>query len=162
MKKHIIASLGLAVAAVVIGGCAQQAAQQSNPQAAAQPVSAPAAASPMANSQINAKRVPASSGAKSKAVSVNELAAKPSQHLGEVSLVGAVGIVTPGQGFVVIDISEYRECGGLRCITEPGTKKIPIRWTGAAPKLEQFVRVQGTLTKTAQGLTLTASQVGKA
>jgi len=73
-------------------------------------------------------------------VSVNDLAGKPGEHLGQVLLIGVVAAVSQGQGFVLVDEREYANCG-LTCFAEPGTKKIPVRWSGDAPRLEQTVRV---------------------
>jgi hypothetical protein len=92
-------------------------------------------------------------------LTVNDLAAKPAEHLGEVRLVGVVAAVSQGSGFVLVDKREYADCG-ISCISEPGTKKIPVRWSGAAPKLEQTVRVDGTLQQTDKGLSLVAKDIG--
>jgi hypothetical protein len=92
-------------------------------------------------------------------LTVNDLAAKPTEHLGEVRLVGVVAAVSQGSGFVLVDKREYADCG-ISCISEPGTKKIPVRWSGDAPKLEQTVRVDGTLQQTDKGLSLMAKDVG--
>jgi hypothetical protein len=67
------------------------------------------------------------------AVSVNDLAGKPGEYLGKVQLIGVVAAVSQGQGFVLVDKREYADCG-LTCLAEPGTKKIPVRWRGDAPK----------------------------
>lgn len=89
-------------------------------------------------------------------VTVNALAANPSPHLGKpVALVGVVGVITPGQGFVMVDHREYKACG-LSCLREKETKKIPVRWNGAAPNVEDSVRVNGVLSKSAEGLAFTA------
>jgi hypothetical protein len=93
-----------------------------------------------------------------KTVTVNDLAAKPATYMGRVAIVGVVGTVEAGKGFVLIDNKEYSECG-LSCLTEAGTKKIPVRWTGAAPKVESPVRVDGALAKTDKGLAFTATAV---
>jgi hypothetical protein len=92
-------------------------------------------------------------------LTVNDLAAKPAEHLGEVRLVGVVAAVSQGSGFVLVDKREYADCG-ISCISEPGTKKIPVRWSGDAPKLEQTVRVDGTLQQTDKGLSLVAKDIG--
>jgi hypothetical protein len=92
-------------------------------------------------------------------LTVNDLAAKPAEHLGEVRLVGVVAVVSEGSGFVLVDKREYADCG-ISCISEPGTKKIPVRWSGDAPKLEQTVRVDGTLQQTDKGLSLVAKDIG--
>jgi hypothetical protein len=88
-------------------------------------------------------------------LSVNDLAAKATQHLGDVRLVGVVAAVSQGSGFTLVDKREYADCG-ISCIAEPGTKKIPVRWSGDAPRLEQTVRVDGTLQQTDKGLSLVA------
>ena len=93
------------------------------------------------------------------AVTVNDLAGKPGEHLGQVELIGVVAAVSQGQGFVLVDRREYADCG-LSCLAEPGTKKIPVRWSGDAPKLEQTVRVAGILSKTEKGLNFVAQQIG--
>jgi hypothetical protein len=91
-------------------------------------------------------------------LNVNDLAAKPAEHLGQVRLVGVVAGVSQGNGFVLVDTREYADCG-ISCISEPATKKIPVRWNGDAPKLEQTVRVEGTLHQTDKGLSLVAREV---
>ena len=93
------------------------------------------------------------------AVSVNDLAGKPGEHLGQVRLIGVVAAVSQGQGFVLVDKREYADCG-LTCLAEPGTKKIPVRWSGDAPKLEQTVRVAGVLSQSEQGLSFVAQEIG--
>jgi hypothetical protein len=93
------------------------------------------------------------------AVTVNDLAGKPGEHLGQVQLIGVVAAVSQGQGFVLVDKREYADCG-LTCFAEPITKKIPVRWNGDAPKLEQTVRVAGILSQSAQGLSFVAQQIG--
>jgi hypothetical protein len=92
-------------------------------------------------------------------LSVNDLAGKPDEHLGQVQLTGVVAAISEGQGFVLVDKREYAECG-LACVAEPGTKKIPIRWSGDAPKLEQTVRVAGILRRSEQGLSFVAQEIG--
>ena len=92
-------------------------------------------------------------------VTVNDLAGKPGEHLGQVRLIGVVAAVSQGQGFVLVDMREYADCG-LSCLTEQGTKKIPVRWSGDAPKLEQTVRVAGILSQSEQGLSLVAQEIG--
>ena len=68
-----------------------------------------------------------------KPLSVDELAANPAAHSGRVSVVGVVGTVNPGKGFVLVDVREFKNCG-LSCLTESGTNKIPFVWTGATPR----------------------------
>jgi hypothetical protein len=92
-------------------------------------------------------------------VTVNDLAGKPGEHLGPVRLIGVVAVVSQGQGFVLVDKREYADCG-LSCLTEQGTKKIPVQWSGDAPKLEQTVRVAGILSQRENGLSLVAQEIG--
>lgn len=94
------------------------------------------------------------------AVSVNDLAAKPGEHLGPVQVVGVVAAVSAGKGFVLVDAREYAACG-LSCLAEAGTAKIPVRWGGAAPKPEQPLRVAGTLSRTDQGLKFVAQELSR-
>ncbi len=93
-----------------------------------------------------------------KPLSVDELAANPAAHSGRVSVVGVVGTVNPGKGFVLVDVREFKNCG-LSCLTEPGTNKIPFLWTGAAPQVKQTVQVDGILEKTAKGFSIKAEKV---
>jgi hypothetical protein len=92
-------------------------------------------------------------------VTVNDLAGKPGEHLGQVRLIGVVAVVSQGQGFVLVDNREYADCG-LSCLTEQGTKKIPVLWSGDAPKLEQIIRVAGILSQSENGLSLVAQEIG--
>lgn len=91
---------------------------------------------------------------------VRAVASNPSAHLGHVVLTGYVGIATPSKGFVLVDNTEYRN-EGLACLTVPEPTKLPVIWQGAAPKVKEAVRVDGTLAKTAKGYTFTASRVSK-
>ena len=94
-----------------------------------------------------------------KIVAVSELAAKPSAHLGRVAVAGVVATATPGKGFLLLDSVEYKKCA-LTCLNEPGNK-IPVRWSGAAPKVEQTMRVDGVLAKTVKGFVFTAHKVAR-
>ncbi len=95
-----------------------------------------------------------------KPLSVDELAANPAAHSGHVSVVGVVGTVNPGKGFVLVDSREFKNCG-LSCLTEPGTNKIPFVWAGATPQVKQTVQVDGILEKTAKGFSIKAEKVTK-
>ncbi len=95
-----------------------------------------------------------------KPLSIDELAANPAAHSGRVSVVGVVGTVNPGKGFVLVDSREFKNCG-LSCLTEPGTNKIPFVWTGATPQVKQTVQVDGILEKTAKGFSIKAEKVAK-
>ena len=92
------------------------------------------------------------------AVTVNDLAGKPGEHLGQMQLIGVVAAVSQGQGFVLVDKREYADCG-LTCLAEPGTKKIPVRWSGNAPQLEQTVRVAGILSQKEHSLSFVAQEI---
>jgi hypothetical protein len=94
------------------------------------------------------------------AVTVNDLATKPGEHLGPVQLVGVVAAISEGKGFVLVDPREYAACG-LSCLAEAGTAKIPVRWGGDAPKLEQTLRVAGTLSRTDKGLSFAAQELSR-
>ncbi len=95
-----------------------------------------------------------------KPITVDELAANPAVHSGRVSVVGVVGTVNPGKGFVLVDSREFKNCG-LSCLTEPGTNKIPFLWTGATPQVKQTVQVDCILEKTAKGFSIKAEKVTK-
>ncbi len=93
-----------------------------------------------------------------KPLSVDELATNPAAHSGRVSVVGVVGTVNPGKGFVLVDPREFKNCG-LSCLTDPGTNKVPFIWTGATPQVKQTVQVDGVLEKTAKGFSIKAEKV---
>lgn len=93
-----------------------------------------------------------------KPLTVDELASNPAVHLGRVSVIGVVGTVNPGKGFVLVDRKEFNACG-LSCLTEPGTNKLAFIWTGISPQVKQTVRVDGMLEKTAKGFSLKAEKV---
>ena len=142
MKQQTIVSLGLAIVVVAIGGCGQTR-QQSEELTSLQPGVAPVLMTPAvaATSQ-----------------EVRNVAANPSAHLGRLTLSGVVGIVTPHKGFILMDTLEYQR-EGLACVTNAEKTKIPVVWSGAAPKVKQAVHVDGTLAKTAKGYSFTATQV---
>jgi hypothetical protein len=100
---------------------------------------------------------PASSGV----TTVNDLAADPSAYLGQIAVVGVVAAVKAGQGFTIVDKREYAACG-LSCFNEPDTRKVPVRWDGAPPKLQQTVRITGVLEKSDRGLVFSAKNVAEA
>lgn len=100
---------------------------------------------------------PASSGA----TTVNDLAADPSAYLGQVSVIGVVAAVKAGQGFTIVDKREYAACG-LSCLNEPDTRKIPVRWDGDPPKLQQTVRITGVLEQSDRGLVFFAKNLAEA
>ena len=96
--------------------------------------------------------------ANTKSGSVNDIAAKPQEHLGPVAITGVVAAVTPGKGFILVDKREYDACG-ISCLYEKGTNKVPVQWIGSAPKVESHVRVLGTLSKTDKGLSFAAEKI---
>lgn len=91
---------------------------------------------------------------------VRDVAAKPSAYQGKLSLTGVVGIVTPEKGFVLVDLKEYEE-EGFGCLATDEPTKISVRWTGAAPKVKDKVRVEGQLAKEKKGYAFTAEKVEK-
>jgi hypothetical protein len=95
------------------------------------------------------------------ATAVNDLAANPSAYLGQVAVIGVVAAVKVGQGFTIVDKREYADCG-LSCLNEPDTRKIPVRWNGDPPKLQQTVRIIGVLEKSDRGLVFSAKTVAEA
>ena len=95
------------------------------------------------------------------ATTVNDLAANPSAYLGQVAVIGVVAAVKAGQGFTIVDKREYADCG-LSCLSKPDTRKIPVRWNGDPPKLQQTVRIIGVLEKSDRGLVFSAKNVAEA
>jgi hypothetical protein len=89
---------------------------------------------------------------------VNELGGESDEHLGPVQLIGVIAAVIQGRGFVLVDKCEYANCG-LTCLTEPCTKKIPVRWSGQAPLLERTVCVAGVLSRTEKGLSFVGREI---
>lgn len=89
---------------------------------------------------------------------VSDVAAHPAAHLGHLVLSGVAGIVTPHKGFVLLDMGEYQR-EGLSALSEREKNRIPVAWSGQAPKVKETVRVDGTLAKTAKGYVFTASRV---
>jgi hypothetical protein len=96
-----------------------------------------------------------------RATTVNDLASNPSAYLGQVAVVGVVAAVKAGQGFTIVDKGEYAACG-LSCFSEPDTRKIPVRWDGTPPKLQQTVSITGILEKSDRGLVFSAKNVVEA
>ncbi len=91
---------------------------------------------------------------------VRAVAAHPAQYLGRLVLTGVVGIVTPGKGFIMVDMREYRR-EGFACLAKDEPTKIPVQWKGAAPKIKQIVRVDGTLVKGKKGYAFIAKRITK-
>ena len=104
---------------------------------------------------------PADSLSSARATKVDELASDPVAYLGQVAVVGVVAAVKTGQGFTIVDKREYAACG-LSCFNEPDTRKIPVRWDGDPPKLQQTVRITGVLEKSDRGLVFSAKNVTEA
>jgi hypothetical protein len=95
------------------------------------------------------------------ATTVNDLAANPSAYLGKVAVIGVVAAVKAGQGFIIVDKREYADCG-LSCLNEPDTRKIPVRWDGDPPNVQQTVRITGVLEKSDHGLIFSGKNVAEA
>jgi hypothetical protein len=105
--------------------------------------------------------IDSTSPAFSGATTVNDLASDPSAYLGQLAVIGVVAAVKGGQGFTIVDKREYAACG-LSCFNEPDTRKIPVRWDGVPPKLQQTVRITGVLEKSDHGLVFSAKNVEEA
>ena len=101
------------------------------------------------------------SPASRRVITVDDLASDPSAYLGQVAVVGVVAAVKAGRGFTIVDKRKYADCG-LSCVNEPETRKIPVRWNGTSPKLEQTVRITGVLEKSNRGLIFSAKNVVEA
>ena len=141
LQKTMLVAVGLALFPLLINACGKQAvAENSDTKIKSSPaiVTSEAAAAPLA---------------------VNDIADNPKAHLGHLVLAGVVGTVESKKGFVVVDKREYDKCG-LSCLNE-GAAKVPVRWTGAAPKVTDTVRVEGTLAKSEKGLIFTAEKIVK-
>lgn len=91
---------------------------------------------------------------------VRDVASKPAAYLGNLTLTGVVGIVTPQKGFVLVDNKEYQE-EGFGCLASDEPTKISVVWPGDAPKVKDKVRVEGKLAKEKKGYTFTAEKVTK-
>ena len=93
-----------------------------------------------------------------RATTVNDMVSNPSAYLGQIKVVGVVAAVKTGQGFTIVDKREYAACG-LSCVNESNTRKIPVRWSGASPNLEQIVQIAGVLEKSDAGFVFSAKSV---
>jgi len=93
-----------------------------------------------------------------RATTVDDLASNPSAFLGQLSVVGVVAAVKTGQGFTIVDKREYAACG-LSCVNEPDTRKIPVRWNGVPPNLQQTVQITGVLEKSDTGFVFSAKTI---
>ncbi len=91
---------------------------------------------------------------------VRDVAAHPAAHVGRLALTGVVGIVTPGKGFVLMDLKEYQE-EGFACLATDEPIKIAVQWTGAAPKVREKVQVDGKLVKEQKGYAFIAEKVSQ-
>ena len=93
-----------------------------------------------------------------RATTVDDMVSNPSAYLGQIKVVGVVAAVKTGQGFTIVDKREYAACG-LSCVNEPDTRKIPVRWSGTSPNLEQTVQITGVLEKSDAGFVFSAKSV---
>lgn len=151
-KFHLLCAGGLVAlaGASVVAGCGQEtqaAAETGEPLAQVAPVAA-----------TSAETVATKTKAK-KPLDVNVVAGKPAAHIGKISVVGVVATSKAKEGFLLLDSVEYKKCA-FTCLNEPGNK-IPVRWSGASPKIKDTVLVEGTLVKTDKGFTFTAQKVSK-
>lgn len=101
-----------------------------------------------------------SAPAKAASPEVRDVASNPSAHLGDLTLKGVVGIVTPNKGFVLVDMKEYQD-EGFGCLNTDEPTKISVQWTGVAPKVKDELKVSGKLTKGEKGYVFTAEKVTK-
>lgn len=145
LQKALLGTGVLAVLALAWTGCGKQAGAENPGASEAGTISTPPRASSVAVAPP---------------LTVNSLAKGAAAHLGHVTVIGVVEAVSPGKSFVLVDTHEFKECG-LSSMTEADTKKIPVRWTGATPKVTDAVRVEGTLAKSKKGLIFTADKIGK-
>ena len=80
----------------------------------------------------------------------------PDKFTGEFDLVGVVSLVYPGKNlFVVIDTTEFEECGRTDCADE----QVPVQWNQSMPKVRDIVNIQGQIKKTDKGYIFIAKQV---
>ncbi len=90
-------------------------------------------------------------------VSVEELAAKPSSHLGRVRVEGVVDSADKGKGLLIlISPKELKECG-TNCADE-STSRVPVRWS---LKPGEMVVVEGVVKKDGKGIAFVADEVKK-
>lgn len=95
-----------------------------------------------------------------KTVAVGALEARPAAYRGTVAVVGVVASVTRRRGFVLISSREFKACG-LACLAEPDTARVPVLWSGPAPKVAQEVVVHGVLSRTSGGWRLQADRLSR-
>jgi hypothetical protein len=74
----------------------------------------------------------------------------PTQVKGVVSYVSA-----EGQGLTLIDVVDFEECGLCDC----APLKLPIRWSGAMPHLQDTVLIEGEVQEAAGKLIFVARSV---
>ena len=111
-------------------------------------------------STMHAQSTNAPSSASTPGPEVRDVAANPSAHVGHLVLTGVIGIVTAEKGFVLVDMKEYQE-EGFGCLATDEPTKISVQWKGAAFKVKDKVRVEGTLSKEKKGYAFTAEKVEK-
>lgn len=69
------------------------------------------------------------------------------RYRGVVRIQGVVnGVSSERHLFTLIDLREYQECRSTEC----ATLSLPVRWSGAMPRLRSTVRVRGR-TRSADG-----------
>ena len=85
------------------------------------------------------------------------LSAKPLPP--QIDVVGVVSRRDAAKGtFSLIDRAEFSKCRSVSC----GPASLPVRWTGALPRVTESVRVKGGVRDTKEGKFLFAESVEKA
>ena len=73
-------------------------------------------------------------------IGVEDLMQNVERHRGTIRVEGVVSaVVSDRQVLTLIDTRELRECGVTTC----ARLKLPVRWTGAMPRVGEIVRVDG-------------------
>jgi hypothetical protein len=81
-----------------------------------------------------------SSGEAPAVLGVEELMQNVKRHRGTIRVEGVVSAVASDrQALTLIDTRELRECGVTTC----ARFKLPVRWTGAMPRVGEIVQVDG-------------------
>jgi hypothetical protein len=89
-------------------------------------------------------------------VQVDELAERPSEHAGEITLRGVVARVSEDAGlFSVIDSREFESCGTVTCAEH----YLPVKFSGEIPKPKTVVQIIGRTVKTEKGFVFEAERL---
>ncbi len=108
-------------------------------------------------SQVAAESTPvAAEKTESQAVHVDELAERPSDHAGEITLRAVVARVNEEAGlFSVIDAREFESCSSLTCAKH----YVPVKFSGRIPEPKSIVQLTGHTVKTEKGLVFEAKRL---